>query len=466
MDLPAALRNASDAQIVFDIDAQNQMQPNDIIRVRDSVTVDGTLALNVAPLLPLKYDLISAASLASTTTIGNTLVFDWNNAVRGATLSATVDADFALGGRYLTSQQGAKAGYLQSVWDAGGANLASVFGYLHQFQAGDYSDYQSVLQRIAGGVLNSQTIELKTTFATCLTDSLSCPLMTGQGWRLRQTGCSWGRLTGNIVEQSSNTSNTGYHVTAGGIRLGAQKPFGNQWTAGVTIGYGNNYMTSDGFSSNGQFFDMSASLQKQVDDWTFGASFGFAQGWLQNNRSLSLPSNGPAQSISGLYTSRSRITMAGLKLRAAYTHDQGHYYLKPYVDLDLVYASQSGYSESGGILALKAESGSQFNVAVTPMLELGTDLAVDGKRRIKGFVSVGASFLPNNQVTTHMSLGNLATNVGTYGVSTDGPTVLGHLNLGLQAYESDNLEVRAQYGLQVGDGYWSQSLSANLVYRF
>jgi uncharacterized protein with beta-barrel porin domain len=40
------------------------------------------------------------------------------------------------------------------------------------------------------------------------------------------------------------------------------------------------------------------------------------------------------------------------------------------------------------------------------------------------------------------------------------------LNLGIQAFEANDLEVRAQYGLQVGDGYWSQSLSANLVYRF
>jgi outer membrane autotransporter protein len=65
-----------------------------------------------------------------------------------------------------------------------------------------------------------------------------------------------------------------------------------------------------------------------------------------------------------------------------------------------------------------------------------------------------------------MSLANLTTDVGTYGVTTDGPKVLGRLNLGIQAFESDNLEVRAQYGLQVGQGYWSQSLSANLIWRF
>jgi outer membrane autotransporter protein len=284
--------------------------------------------------------------------------------------------------------------------------------------------------------------------------------------RLKQTSCAWGKLIGNVAEQSANDSNSGYHVSAGGIRLGGQKTIDEQWTAGFSLGYVNNYLTSTGFSSNGQFVDLSASLQKKVDAWTFGASLGFAQGSFKNNRSLSLPSDGPAQSLSGSYNSSSRMTMIGLKLRAAYLHEQARYYIKPYLDLDLAYAYQSSYSESGGLLALKADSGNQFNVAVTPMFELGTDIAIDNNRRVKAYVSVGASFLPNNNITTQMSLANLTTDVGTYGVTTDGPKVLGRLNLGIQAFESDHLEVRAQYGLQVGQGYWSQSLSANLVWRF
>jgi len=466
MDLPAALRNAANASIVFDIDAQNAAQPNDVIQVRDAASIDGVLKLNVISLLPVDYDLILAESVVNAATISDTLLFDWDSHARGATLSAAVEADFTPDGKYLTGQQAPKADYLQRVWNIGGANLATVFGYLHQFDVSDHSDYQSVLQQMAGGVLNSQAIEFKTTFNASLTESLACPAMSNQGLRFKQAGCSWGKLTGKIAEQSVSDSNSGYHVSSGGIRLGAQKSLSRHWSAGFSLGYANNYLTSTGFSSNGQFFDLSGSLQKKVDAWTFGASLGLAQGWFQNTRSLSLPSSGPAQSLSGVYTSGSRMTMAGIKLRAAYTHDQGQYYLKPYVDLDLAYAYQSGYSESDGLLALKAESGSQFNVAVTPMLELGADLAMDGDRRIKGFVSMGASFLPNNTVTSEMSLANLTANVGTYGVTTDGPTVLGRLNLGLQAFESDSLEVRAQYGLQVGDGYWSQSLSANLIWRF
>jgi uncharacterized protein with beta-barrel porin domain len=43
---------------------------------------------------------------------------------------------------------------------------------------------------------------------------------------------------------------------------------------------------------------------------------------------------------------------------------------------------------------------------------------------------------------------------------------IGATDVGIQAFESDNLEVWAQYGLQAGDGYWRQSLISNLIWRF
>jgi hypothetical protein len=50
-------------------------------------------------------------------------------------------------------------------------------------------------------------------------------------------------------------------------------------------------------------------------------------------------------------------------------------------------------------------------------------------------------------------------------VGTDGTTVFGRMEIGIQAFQSDNHEARAQYGLQAGDGYWRQSLIANLIWQ-
>jgi outer membrane autotransporter protein len=319
-----------------------------------------------------------------------------------------------------------------------------------------------------GQTMNAQPIELQTAFSTHLGDSMSCPTVTQQGLKLNQDNCAWAKVTGDITEQSSNSANPGYHASGGGIRVGAQRSVGEGWTAGFGAGYGLNYLTSTNFSSNGQFFDLSLSVKKQIEQWTFGVSLGFAQGWFDNNRSLTMLANGAADPISAQFSSKSRMTMAGLRWRAAYEHaiDEDQY-LKPYVDVDLVYGYTPGYSEAGSEkLGLNVGSNSRWNVAITPMLEYGLDVVTEDKSRVKLFVSAGASFLPNNTHKNQVSFQGVSSSLGTFDVITDGPEILGRLNLGIQAFHSENVEVRAQYGLLLGDGYLSQSVTANLTWRF
>ena len=56
--------------------------------------------------------------------------------------------------------------------------------------------------------------------------------------------------------------------------------------------------------------------------------------------------------------------------------------------------------------------------------------------------------------------------IGGFDLVTDGPSTLGRLNAGLQWGNGKNLDIRPEYALQYGSHYWSQSLSARLVYRF
>ena len=237
---------------------------------------------------------------------------------------------------------------------------------------------------------------------------------------------------------------------------------------GFGAGYALNYLTSTNFSSNGQFADISVSAKKQMAQWEFGASLGFAQGWFQNNRYRNMGANGAAEAMDGVFASNSRMSIMGLRLRSAYEHElQKNHYLKPYVDIDLSYSSMPGFSETGTApLALQVGSSSRWNVAITPMLEYGLDVLTADKTRVKLFASAGASFLPNNSHKSETSFVGASAALGTFDVITDGPEILGRLNLGIQAFQRDDFEVRAQYGLLAGDGYWSQSVSANLVWRF
>lgn len=463
-----SLKTYAGSSIYLDVDVLNTVTSHDTITVTGLAQLAGELVPQARSILPGTYNLIQAGTLTGQSSMVDTLVFDWRSAVvAGNQIVATPTAHFTSAGYALTDNQNSVASYLQRAWEQSDVGRASVFGYIHEFAQGDTAGYQNTLNQLSGQVLNSQAIQMKTVFATALTDSLSCPMVTEQGLKLNQSDCVWAQITGSLAEQSANSSNSGYNVSAGGIRLGAQKQVNTQWSTGFALGYANNYLTSTGLTSNGQFFNASVSLKRDVDQWSFGGSLGLAYGWFDNNRTTQLRPNGVADSMSGLYTSSANMSMVGMRLRTAYTFERADHYIKPYVDVDLTYSSQSSYSESGsGPLALKANSGNQYNVAISPMVEFGTDMVTDGKRRIKSYVSAGASFLPNNSVSTQMAFANGVAGTGSYDVITNGPSVLGRLNLGIQAFEANDLEVRAQYGLQVGDGYWSQSLSANLLYRF
>jgi ribosomal protein S11 len=466
--IDGSLKHYEGGEIHVDVHPLGDGETHDVITVTGLARIQGEIVPQTQSLLPGDYQFLTAGTLDYSGSVRNAHVFSWEATVDGNTLAKTPTANFAPAGYGLTGNQTSLAGYLQRSWDASTADHAPLFGYLHEHGLGEHSAYQSTLNELMGQTLNAQPIQFQTAFSTYMSESLSCPTVTAQGLRLNQDDCAWAKVTGDISDQSANSSNPGFRATGGGIRMGAQRSLGNGWTAGFGAGYALNYLTSTNFSSNGQFLDLSVSAKKQIEQWEFGGSLGYAQGWFQNNRYRAMGANGAADAMDGVFASDSRMSIMGLRLRAAYEHelDKDHY-LKPYVDVDLSYSSMPGFSETGTApLALNVGSSSRWNVAITPMLEYGLDVITEDKSRVKLFASAGASFLPNNSHKSETSFVGASAALGTFDVITDGPGILGRLNLGIQAFHSDDLEVRAQYGLLAGDGYWSQSVSANLVWRF
>jgi hypothetical protein len=466
--IDGSLKHYEGGEIHVDIHPVGDGDANDVITVTGLARIEGEIVPQTQSLLPGDYTFLNASTLEHSGSVRDAHVFSWDVTAIGNTLTKTPTAQFVQDEFQLTDNQKSLASYLQRAWDNATVAKARLFGYLHEHQIGANIDYKSTLNKLMGDTLNTQPIQFQTAFSTYMSESLSCPTVTEQGLRLNQDNCAWAKVTGDISDQSSNSSNPGFRAEGGGIRLGAQRSLGNGWTAGFGAGYALNYLTSTNFSSNGQFLDLSVSAKKQIEQWEFGGSLGFAQGWFQNNRYRNMGANGAADAMDGVFASDSRMSIMGLRLRAAYEHDlDKDHYLKPYVDVDLSYSSMPGFSETGTApLALNVGSSSRWNVAITPMLEYGLDVITEDKSRVKLFASAGASFLPNNSHKSETSFVGASAALGTFDVITDGPEILGRLNLGIQAFHSDDLEVRAQYGLLAGDGYWSQSVSANLVWRF
>lgn len=453
-------------KLIVTVDSASKAAKNDYLAINGNALVAGKVVPRAKSLLPESFEFLTANSLVSTASVLDAHVFDWNLTAAGNRLTMSPTANFSPTGYDLTPNQRSLANYLSRGWMNSDRALSQVFGYLHEIPLGAHLNYQNILNQLSGQVLNSQAVQMKTAFANSLAYSMSCPLLHTQSGDMKQTDCSWGFVSGNLTDQSSNASNAGYQSIAGAVRFGAQKAFDREWTTGFAVGYGTNKLTSSGFSSTGNMVDVSVSASKAISQWSFGTSLAYAQGWFNNSRTPQLFGLGAAERLASSYGSNSGLYGLGWRVRSAYELPLNTYYIKPYVDLDLIYTKQPGYSETSGILGLKAGSSDQINFVATPMVEIGSNWLLAGNISLRGYLSAGASFLPNNKIATQMTFMNAMGSNGSFNIVTNGPNAFGIAKAGLQAFETDKFEIRAEYGVQAGQGYLSQSLGANLIYRF
>jgi len=440
-------------------------------QTNDRLIVDGTAAMGgsfeplAKSLLPGSYEFLTATNLTVTADAVDRLLYAWDAKVDSESISVAPTRTFRAEGLSLSPTSQNLVSYLERAWDNGDDHHAELFGYKHELDA--IEGYNTLLEGLSGQALNAQPLQMRILVLSNLGDSMDCPTSTPTGLRLGEDRCVWAKLTGEVSDLSPSDHNIGYNSTGGGLRVGAQHTLGQGWTVGATAGYALNGLTATNFSSDGQVFDLSLSAKREVGQWSVGGSLGYARGWFDNSRRVSAADAGIASGYSQQYNSNSRLSVYSAKLRLAYTFEQKQHYIRPYLDVDVAHSQAPGFSETGeGKLALKTQPSNQWGVGISPMVEYGADFVRKDKTRMKFFVSAGANFLPNNQQTTPTSFVGAQAANGTFDVITDGPNVLGRLNLGLHIYEQAGYEVRAQYGLQAGQNYWSQSVSINAMFRF
>ncbi|MEB3258126.1 MAG: autotransporter outer membrane beta-barrel domain-containing protein [Cyanobacteriota bacterium] len=466
LHIDGSLKHHRGGEIHIDVHPAGQAAPHDALRVTGLAQIEGTIVPQTQSLMPGGYEVLQGGSLAYSGDIRDSHVFDWQERVENNTLVKTPHADFTPAGFALNRSQRSLARYLQRAWETSESSHAYTFGYLHEHESGAHTNYRATLTQLSGQVLNSQAVQMKTSFTNILGQGLACPNDNSAGTTLGQGNCIWAEAIGSIADQSDQDSSPSFRAEAAGMRLGGQKQLRNQWQAGFSFGYANNTLTATGFNSSGTFADASVSAQKSMGSWALGGSLALAQGWFDNTRKPQLFGNDAAASLASTYRSDSSMTIFGMRLRAAHTTVLKTSTIKPTIDLDLSFNHQPGYDETGDLLALSAKTSQQFNVAITPMLEFGFNKLRLGDLKLEGFVSAGASILPTNSITTRMSFSEASSANGSFDAVTNGPPLLGRVNLGLQLYKGSVIEARAEYGLQAGSGYWDQRVGAKLLYRF
>ena len=440
-------------------------QRSDTLNILGQAQIGGTIVPTATSLLPGNLPIITATTLNSTASVQQSIAFGWNATVSGNTLEVSPVATFRPAGINLSRSQGSAADYLTRGWNNADQRFAGTFGYLSQIQNGQ--QYVSTLAMIAGQAHTAQPRAMLNNAPIILGSAMGCPAYASAGMVLLEHGCFWARVTGGWGQQSADGGDAGYNLSSVFYRFGGQNEIAPGWFLGGGFGIGQNRTQSTGFSSNGQLYDGSVTLQRILGRWSFAGALAIGSGEFRNNRSFMLPALGTLPGTSAAFQSNSNLLMFGGRARAAYEVPFSNFYVKPYADLDLAYSQMPGFQESGAAgLPLSFHGSSKTNVFFSPMVELGGRQNLDADTVMRPYLDLGLSIRPDISRTMQAQVIGASGADGMFNVYGNAPTVLGRVNLGMQLYHSRGVDLRLEYGLMAGGTYTGQTASARLGYQF
>ena len=440
-------------------------QRSDVLNVSGRAQIEGTVIPTATALLPGVITIVTADNVASTATIMQGAVFNWNPIVGGTSLSLAPSFNFRPAGVLLIASQGSLADYLTRAWNNADAFLAGQFAAFSQMQ--NVNQYTSALSSIAGQGHTAQLQSMANMATTILGSAMSCPVFVAAGTMLGEDSCVWGRVAGGLASAYSSGGNPGYDVSSVTTRIGGQKEIVQDWFLGGALGAGQNWGRSGSLTSQGQTYDGSVSLKHTMGPWLMAGSLAIGNGSFQNSRLFSFPTVGNIPGSSSLLKSDSSMLLVGGRLRAAYDFAFSDCYVRPYGDLDVVYTYMPSFQESGlGGLPLAFGASNKTSFMVSPMVEIGGRHNIDTTTILRPFIEFGMSILPDSQRTLNARLAGASPADGTFTTYSNAPNALGRVNLGVQLYQVNGYEVKAEYGVAAGSNYLAQTGSARVTYHF
>ncbi|GAB4065482.1 autotransporter [Ancylobacter sonchi] len=432
----------------------------DRLEIDGSAVIGGVIVPTVISLLPGTVPVVTATSMTSSAQAQDSLLFDWDAEQRGNTLTLTPHSDFTPAGVALNRSQLSLANYFTRAWDNADAAFATQFADMSGI--GTATGYTTMLNQLSGQDIQAQSLALANSAGSILGASMSCPVFVGNGVLLGEDNCSWATISGRWTDQDTTRDIQGYEVDTTSYRIGAQHEIAPEWYLGGSFAYGDTSSSTDNGSwGDGYTLDGSVALKHVKGPWFVAGSLAMAYGSFDSYRRINLPF--AAETLE----SDPSIFLVGGRLRAGYEFTRGDWYLRPYGDVDLFYTNLPGVTEAGtSIYALDVEGSSKTNVQLSLMMEVGGRLNLDAATTLRPYASVGVSYLPDNTRTFESSFINATANNGTFLTYIETPEVLGRLDLGLQYFRANGIELKVGYTADIGEDYLSQSASVRFAYHF
>ena len=437
----------------------------DRLVVGGDATLAGGIRIDAKSVLPdVELSFLTVGGTLTHLLDAESSLFDYELVQREGELSLSAGAaHFAEPGATLNDDQHKVATHLQEVWDAGGGSFGTLFGTLGSLADADPDRYASALSDISFGASGAAAASSIVMTQQHLDLLLSCPTFAAGSAVLTETECVWSQAGGQLLDQKASAGISGFDNTTYSLQAGVQREVSPDWFVGFAGGYDRSTIDSDDgrVASDGDTLYAGVSLKHETGPWLLSGALAGSYGWFDNTRTIAIPGfAGQAEGDQDIYNLSAR-------MRAAYTIAYDNSYVRPLVDLDLIYAHAGSYRETGaGALDLAVDAASQWSFHVTPAVEIGTRVALGETTVMRAFAAAGVSFGTADSWDTSARLAGAPTGVGGFDSEVPLADVVGRLTAGVDIANDNGFSVRAQYSGAFSDTYTSHGGSLRLSYMF
>ncbi len=331
----------------------------------------------------------------------------------------------------------------------------------------DESSYEPTISGLIGTMPVIQAAAAPLAAQSFLFNMASCATFEDSGVSLHERPCAWNRVVGGKSRVDAGDT-FGYERKFVSWQGGGQMALGDGWFVGGGIAYDDNRFADlqPDESASGHGLLAGVSLKRETGPWVLSATVAGGNSWVDATRTFSLPGAGGGTPVNYTANASNRTAFVDAKLRATYAIALDGAYVRPALDLDVMYTRMGGYNESGAdIFSLNVGASSQTLFIATPAVEAGVRLALDPRTTMRVYGMAGFSVLSRDSFSAEAALGGVP-GAGTFAIAAPIPDAFGKAALGVELFNANGLEARLQYNADFGARYFGQAATFRVGYSF
>ncbi|WP_153001052.1 autotransporter outer membrane beta-barrel domain-containing protein [Thiomicrospira sp. XS5] len=431
---------------------------SDRLIVEGSAALAGSLNIDATSLAPTKVKVLSVqGDISGTLTAEKTPAVTYGLSQANRAFTVEPDTHFGQAFPTLNSHEQAIGDHLDSIFDAGATPYATELARLNTLSKKDDNgkSYARALSSLSPGAsLAAAAASANLTFGH-LDKAMDCSSLSEDS---RESECTWVEVGSSSINQDGEL---GYDGTITGLKAGGQIELRPNWFFGVALGYGTASFDADHdqSSSNGEIGFATLSLKRHVGSWIMAGAVSGSIGSYDIQRKLSFPDT-KATANSDVYDISGRF-------RIAYSISADPVYIRPSIDLDIIHTRSGGYNErDAGIYNLSVAPAQQTAFIGTPTLEIGSQFELSEGRTLRAFVRGGISMSSQDSWTTSARFSSAPDGVQDFETKIPIAQTVGRMNLGLQLFSTEGLDLRAEYEGGFGDDFETHAGMLRLIKKF